>query len=88
MSRHVGQLWARRFLLLVGFFVSLLLAFVAIIMCLGGGVASIMGFFGRSHWVLDLLSHFRWQYFLLLGVVLSKQKLKIIHNTLTLPLVM
>jgi hypothetical protein len=32
------------------------------------GLATIAGFFGRSHWRLELLGHFRVQYFWLLAM--------------------
>ena len=32
------------------------------------GVASILAFFGSFYWFLDLLTHFRVQYFIILGI--------------------
>ena len=34
---------------------------------LAGGVGTLLGFFGRTHWLLDLFSHFRVQYAALLA---------------------
>lgn len=55
------------------------------------GLFSILGYLGQSSWKLDLLSHFKWQYLLILVVgiiilLLAKKKLALIFIPFVIPI--